>query len=310
MLPHKIKLLSSGRNILSRISSEPVSIKIQRNLEGSCSTSHRIQKILVPAVRSYTTSTQTPSLKSCHYDKSSRVVLDRLQGQRSEVLQQRVNNIHSQSGISRTTSSVTSCKPCIHHYHTSARRQVINDEDGSASKESWLRKHKMQLKSAPPAALVLGFSGLIPFIAPAAYSIITFSCGPQVAFAQVAYGACILSFLGGVRWGFAISPPETPTSLSLVMSVLPSLVAWTGLSMPIQPGLVCIITGLALAGIVDSRFKSFPSWFRSLRFLLTTFAILSVSVTFGFSVLYPPPEPEHGYNFKKLIKIAQIIVQD
>lgn len=237
--------------------------------------------------------------------------MDRLQGHKNDVLQQTVQSLHSQSDILRTAGSLSSCKTCVAGYHvTASKRQVVNDEDGLVNKEGWFQKHKMRLESAPPAALVLGFSGLIPFIAPAAYSIITFSCGPQVAFAQVAYGACILSFLGGVRWGFAIFPSETPTSLSLVTSVLPSLVAWTGLSMPIQPGLVCIITGLALAGIVDSRFKSFPSWFRSLRFLLTTFAILSVSVTFGFSILYPPSEPEHGYNFKKLIKIAQIIVQD
>ncbi|XP_072172971.1 transmembrane protein 69-like isoform X2 [Diadema setosum] len=187
--------------------------------------------------------------------------------------------------------------------------QMVGKEE-ARRKDRWWHRHITELWSAPTPAIALGLSGLVPFAVPAAYSIISMSCGPNIAFAQVAYGATILSFLGGVRWGYALAPSQVPSWLSLGYSVTPSLIAWMGLLMPIQAGLFCIISGLALAGVVDTYFTGFPSWFRSLRFFLTVFAVLSISVTFVFSIIYPPPEPEHGYNFRKLIKIATIIVQD
>ncbi len=51
---------------------------------------------------------------------------------------------------------------------------------------------------------------------------------------QLAYGASILSFLGGVRWGMLVTPgtPITGSWLQYSYAVAPSLVAWSALLMP------------------------------------------------------------------------------
>ena len=55
---------------------------------------------------------------------------------------------------------------------------------------------------------------------------------------QVAYGAVILSFLGGVRWGMVVIPagPVTPNWANYLYSVTPPLIAWSALLMPVVPG--------------------------------------------------------------------------
>ena len=58
-------------------------------------------------------------------------------------------------------------------------------------------------EAIPPIALWLGIGGLIPFLAPALLIWMPASQGLQGiagTFGMV-YGAVILSFLGGVRWG-------------------------------------------------------------------------------------------------------------
>ena len=51
--------------------------------------------------------------------------------------------------------------------------------------------------AAPSPAVVFGFSGLVPFAAVPAYMINTGEFEPNLAQIQMAYGAVILSFLGG-----------------------------------------------------------------------------------------------------------------
>ena len=59
-----------------------------------------------------------------------------------------------------------------------------------------------ELRRSPVAALALGFSGLIPFVFPAAYMIKTGVFSAAMTSGQLAYGACILSFLGGKDFFF------------------------------------------------------------------------------------------------------------
>ena len=67
------------------------------------------------------------------------------------------------------------------------------------------------MKSAPTPALVLGASGLIPFASAPIYLYQMQEFIPMVGQAQLAYGAVILSFLGGVRWGKLVSLPPPIT---------------------------------------------------------------------------------------------------
>jgi len=59
----------------------------------------------------------------------------------------------------------------------------------------------------PRPAAVLGGLGLLPFLAASGFA--HAAEGELVFWAQTllaAYGACILSFLGGIHWGLAIAP--------------------------------------------------------------------------------------------------------
>lgn len=142
------------------------------------------------------------------------------------------------------------------------------------------------LKSTPPPAVYLGFSGAIPFCGLAAVAFVSPEHLNLVAHAQQAYGACILSFLGAVHWGYAL--PKTselkPDWNTLGYSVTPSLVAWSALLMNPVPGLTTLCFGLAVALWKDLKTTCFPSWYIALRKALSTLAMTSVGLT--AAVLY------------------------
>lgn len=74
-------------------------------------------------------------------------------------------------------------------------------------------------------ARLLGYAGLLPQVAAVALLGGTGLNGPSPAyFAAAIYGAAILSFLGGIWWGFAMSRERGQGALA-VAAVLPSLVA-------------------------------------------------------------------------------------
>lgn len=147
-----------------------------------------------------------------------------------------------------------------------------------------LRYDMKALGKSPKPALLLGLAGLIPFFSAPLAMAVTETYLPEVAFAQVAYGASILSFLGGVRWGFAIpeSSPAKPDWINLANSVVPSLLAWVAmlLSDNITPAAIMVIMGLGIALHNDlSLLPTYPSWFKALRFILTTVAFFSIIAT-------------------------------
>ena len=110
------------------------------------------------------------------------------------------------------------------------------------------------------------------------------------------------------RWGMLVSgagPDLPPTWAQFTWSVTPSLIAWTAVLVPslVVGNVLCvsgeevliyfqksifityiqIFTGLLAAGVMDLSTKSYPPWFRGLRFLLTLFAVLSLLASSVFS---------------------------
>lgn len=79
---------------------------------------------------------------------------------------------------------------------------------------------------APKSPWVIGLFGLLPFYGALAGT--QFAPSPYDGVSTTvfyAYGAIILSFLGGTRWGFEIGArPEGPGFFTLLFSVLPSLI--------------------------------------------------------------------------------------
>lgn len=143
------------------------------------------------------------------------------------------------------------------------------------------------LPQGPGPALCLGVAGLIPFVTAPLYMANSGYFLPDIATAQLAYGASILSFLGGVRWGMLVSGTGDdlpPSWAQFTWSVTPSLIAWTAVLVPsLIGGNVLCISGLLAAGVMDLSTKSYPPWFRGLRFLLTFCAVFSLVATSVFS---------------------------
>ena len=82
----------------------------------------------------------------------------------------------------------------------------------------------------PPAAKWLGASGVIPFITLAIAVLFLEGADQEAAyFAIAAYGAVILSFLGGIHWGLAVADGDqvavdAANFIRLGGSVVPSLI--------------------------------------------------------------------------------------
>lgn len=154
-----------------------------------------------------------------------------------------------------------------------------------------LRYDMKDLLESPKPALYLGFAGLIPFVAPTLFMAVTEIYSPELAYAQLAYGASIVSFLGGARWGFALpeSSPAKPDWINLANSVVPSLLAWVTMLMSdnIIPAATMVIMGLGISLHYDlSLLPTYPSWFKALRAIMTTVAFFSLVGTLIINGIY------------------------
>ena len=134
-----------------------------------------------------------------------------------------------------------------------------------------------------PHALRVGYAGLLPFVAGAALIwIVRADAHPYVAAALSAYAAVILSFLGGIHWGFGMrgAAAAAPAPSLFTWGVVPSLIAWVAVVMPPYAGLVVQGVGLVACYAVDRRVypqHGAAAWL-TLRFRLTGVASLSCFV--------------------------------
>lgn len=108
------------------------------------------------------------------------------------------------------------------------------------------------MQAIPFSAKLLGYSGVLPF---ALLAVLHFYGERQTEVAALrgfsAYGAVILSFLGGIRWGVASSGGRFG-GLAPVLSVVPSLWAFACLLWPDPVFAVWGLTvGFAVVAIAD-----------------------------------------------------------
>ncbi|XP_060890441.1 transmembrane protein 69-like [Labrus mixtus] len=179
------------------------------------------------------------------------------------------------------------------HLHSSAVRLKKRQLPEAPPRELDLLRYDMKdLWKSPKPALYLGFAGLIPFVTPTLFMAVTETYSPQLAYAQLAYAASIVSFLGGARWGFALpeSSPAKPDWLNLANSVVPPLLAWVTMLMSdsvISAGTM-VIMALGVSLHYDlSLLPTYPSWFKAMRAVLTAVAFFSLLGTLLISGAYP-----------------------
>ncbi|XP_037683287.1 transmembrane protein 69 [Choloepus didactylus] len=153
------------------------------------------------------------------------------------------------------------------------------------------------LPDSPKPALYITLAGLIPFFAPPLIMVMTKTYIPVLAFTQMAYGASFLSFLGGVRWGFALpeSSPAKPDFLNLANSTAPVLFSWFAFLIceRLSEAIVTVIIGLGIALHTELfLLPHYPNWFKALRIVVTLVAFFSFIITLLVKNTYPEKGPK------------------
>lgn len=135
----------------------------------------------------------------------------------------------------------------------------------------------------PELPLALGLAGLAPFLGLSLALALTSgeAFGIAATPALLGYGACILSFLGGVHWGLALRHPAREMRAYLyAIAIAPPLWAWAGLLVGGASGLGMLAAGLALHGVLDAsqsgRFAA-PRWYAKLRLLLAALSTIATT---------------------------------
>jgi len=139
----------------------------------------------------------------------------------------------------------------------------------------------------PLLPYVLGLAGLIPFVAFAVLVLVNSdpASAPVLRLYLATYGAVILSFLGGTRWGAEIRhSPDRPNAVVLCLAMAPPLAGWAAI-LPIMWDRWYLVFGLLAGGLVLQlawdmvavRKREFPAWYLPLRIILTSVAVISLS---------------------------------
>ena len=135
---------------------------------------------------------------------------------------------------------------------------------------------KASMKPSLRIEIILGIAGVLPF-AFLTVGLWILPGGNWLPLAKwlVAYSAVILTFQGALHWGVAMVHPEIPDPHRAILmgwSVVPALVAWVALAIPVSVGLVTIGLMFLVQLEADRRLVkrfSVTSWFLRLRIRLT-----------------------------------------
>ncbi len=147
--------------------------------------------------------------------------------------------------------------------------------------------------SLPLLAWLLGVAGLIPFVVCGIVAVSPGSWHALALQALIAYGAVILAFLGGVHWGFALSPGQTVrVRLRLALGVVPSLIGWVAVVVaPVvnaELSLALLIVGLlALIATERSwaRLGLVPGGYMVLRWVLSVVVMVTLTTVLGLRLI-------------------------
>ena len=130
-------------------------------------------------------------------------------------------------------------------------------------------------ETLPRPARLLGPAGLIPFLGLALAALVLPGWRGLLLILLLTYGATIAAFLGAVHWGLALRPAPGEEGAAwgrMGLGVVPALLAWLTLLVPLQAGLAglaAILLGTALVETAASRHGLVPAAYLRLRWGLS-----------------------------------------
>lgn len=130
----------------------------------------------------------------------------------------------------------------------------------------------------------LALAGYLPF---AVLAVWLFTIAPDhpwradTIFLLKTYGASILSFLGGIRFGLAVAADRPERGRELALSVTPALAAWAALWFGEPQSFALLAVAFAAHGAWDSfaaHRGHAPDWFGRMRIKLTVLVVVAMVV--------------------------------
>ena len=141
----------------------------------------------------------------------------------------------------------------------------------------------------PQRVALLGYGGLLPFIATTIGSVLDGTHAAFWLYALQTYGAVILSFVGALHWGFAMLAKDiddAERNARYLWSVIPALLAWPALLLSGGMAIGLLLGGFLLHYWQDRRLVQrfgLPSWYLPLRGRLTGVACLCLVISLPLS---------------------------
>ena len=130
-------------------------------------------------------------------------------------------------------------------------------------------------------AKTLGYTGLIPFIVFSAGTWMTLPLMENAHTALMTYAAIILSFMGAIHWGLAMSQNSSHANFQLAASVVPALLGWLALLIPMLYGYGLLALSFVVLYFADKLAGDqglVPSWYLPMRVKLTTVVVLCLVI--------------------------------
>ena len=133
----------------------------------------------------------------------------------------------------------------------------------------------------PKAAKWLGYLGSVPFVI-SSLGVFFLASDPFLSglfrATLIGYGADILSFLGGIRWGTALSRSDSSgQNWEMALSILPPFFGWICVLVPNPAAalllLSCCYVWQIFIDMRATRRAELPIWFGHMRIRLTILAI-------------------------------------
>ncbi len=128
----------------------------------------------------------------------------------------------------------------------------------------------------------LAYAGLIPFIVFSIGSWLQLPIISDSTYILIAYAAIILSFMGAIHWGVAMSNTEQHNGQYFIASIIPALSAWVALLIPYSYAIIVLMIGFIALIIYDwsvEKPQRLPPWYIPMRNNLTVVVIVCLTIT-------------------------------